>query len=108
VSINNTHPSQERITDDDLQRHRRMLARLEEAQQLQQQAAQLQARSNDLFAAVRIWAEDLHERYALNPAIGEGVHPDGTITRKLTASELAHDTDAPSPADPPAPQQDSR
>lgn len=70
----------DRISDEDLARHQRMLGHYHEAQQLAQQAQQLQARANELTGAFKIWAEELHERYEI-PAGGLGVDENGAITR---------------------------
>lgn len=83
------------ISPEDLAIHQRMLARFHEAQQLAQQAHQLQARAEELAAGVKVWAEDLHERYELDANKGEGVQDDGTIIR----AELANG-DAEPPAAP--------
>lgn len=69
-----------RISAGDLERHQRMLARYREGQQLAQEAQRLQARANELAAAFKVWAEELHERYEI-PAGRGGVDEDGSITR---------------------------
>lgn len=69
------------ISDQDLERHRRMTAHLHEAQRLAQQAQQFQQRSNELVAAFKIWAEELHERYEIPDGEGSGIDEGGAITR---------------------------
>jgi hypothetical protein len=63
-----------KISVADMERHRRMVAGVLEAQDLQR-------RANDLAAAFRVWAEELHERYDLDATRGESVNEDGTIVR---------------------------
>lgn len=74
-------PVPARISDSDMDRHRLMVSKFREAQALAAQAQQLQTRANDLAAAFRIWAEELHERYGLDASRDEGVAEDGAITR---------------------------
>jgi|GEM_PF-4042978 len=69
------------LSASDMKRHADMVVRYHEAQQLAQQAQQLQTRANELVAAFKIWAEELHERYGLDGAKGEGVSEDGKIIR---------------------------
>ena len=74
-------PKAERLTEADMERHALMLGYFREAQQLAGQAQQLQGRANDLMAAYRVWAEELHGRYELDANAGEGVNEDGTLVR---------------------------
>ena len=71
----------ETLTPEELKIHERMVARYKEAQALVAQAQELQQRANHLASGFAVWAEDLHERYGLDAAKGEGVQEDGTIVR---------------------------
>jgi len=71
-----------RLTAADLERHQRMLRYADQAQQLQPQIDQRAARQQELLAAVKVWCEELHERYALATDGSENIAPDGTITRR--------------------------
>ena len=67
-------PKADRLTEADMERHALMLGYFREAQQLQ-------GRANDLMAAFKVWAEELHSRYELDANAGEGVNEDGTLVR---------------------------
>lgn len=64
----------DKLSEDDLERHRRMIGLCQEAQQLQ-------ARAQQLAGAFAVWCEELHERYGLATDGSEGVNADGTINR---------------------------
>jgi hypothetical protein len=77
-----------KLTADDLSRHKRMVARVTEAQQLQVEIDRLAGRRDELLAAFKVHCEDLHERYGLATDGSENIAPDGTITRSaLPAAE---------------------
>jgi hypothetical protein len=67
----------DRLSATDLERHQKMLKHADEM-------AQLRNRLRDLEGALNVWGQDLCAEYGVNPAAGEGIEPDGTITRKDT------------------------
>lgn len=69
----------ERISQEDLARHQRMVAYMQKAEAHMVEAEALAARARDLRAAFVIWAEELHERYEI-PRDG-GVDEAGFIVR---------------------------
>ena len=70
-----------KISPTDLRRHKMMLARVEQARELQTQINQLQGRQAELLGAFKIWSEELHERYGLAMDGTDGVLEDGTLQR---------------------------
>lgn len=80
--MSKTAKTAKNLTATDLKRHQIMLARYQEAQDLQEQMGALARRQADLLGAFRVWSEELHERYDLSADLGEGVEEDGKIIRK--------------------------
>lgn len=71
----------ERLDEDDLERHRRMVVLAHQADALTQRAVELRA-------AFKVWCEELHERYGLAVDGSEGIAEDGTITRRANGRAL--------------------
>jgi hypothetical protein len=76
----------ERISEEDLTRHERMVARLREAQAIEDHVKRLAARRTELVCAWKVWCEELHERYNLLSDGTEGVDENGLIMRQSERS----------------------
>lgn len=112
MSSDDDNRTAECLSTEDFARHQRMLGLLRDAESLVEQARRAQQRAGELQAAVKIWVEELHDRYELAVDGSEGVTADGTVTRRALpaapqpapdagASErTTHNLVAGSPSDP--------
>lgn len=70
-----------KLTPADLARHRIMVGKYKEMQQLQAEVQAKSERIAKLSAAFEIWAEELMEKYKLDPTMGDNVEDDGRLIR---------------------------